>query len=211
MDLTPFINGGIVTLNITVGSWLVSIVAGLVIVALRELGFTPLDRVISFFVTCIRATPELVMLYIVYFGIAYVGVRLQSLPAAIVALGISEAAFTSEYFRAAIMTISQRQRLAAESLGMSPMKAFRWVVLPQAVPFAIPPMVNCFVGLLKTATLAAAVGAPEILYQAEDQFNRSGRILEVTVVVVLIYVVCTIPLTLLASHLEVRARRRLGA
>jgi len=204
------LRGGVVTLEIAVGSWVVSVLIGLIIVGLREAGVTAVDRFLSFVVTCIRAVPELVLLYIVYFGIAYLGIQLQSLPAAIVALGVSEAAFTSEYFRASIMTVATRQRQAARSLGMSTSQSFRFVVLPQAVPFAIPPMVNCFVGLLKTATLAAAVGAPEILYQAQDQMNRTGAILSTTLVVVAIYVVCTIPLTSLASHLEVRARRRLA-
>jgi His/Glu/Gln/Arg/opine family amino acid ABC transporter permease subunit len=211
MEINSFAAGAVVTLQIAFGSWIVSVVIGLLFALLRELHNRVIDRIISILVNVIRGIPELVLLYIVYFGIAYVGIRLNSLPAAIVALGVSEAAFTTEYFRAAIMSVNPRQRAAAESLGLSASASFVWVVLPQAVPFAIPPLVNCFVSLLKTATLASAVGATELLYQATQAYDRTGDILGISLVVIGAYVVFTIPLTLLASRLEARARRRLGA
>jgi cystine transport system permease protein len=211
VDLTPLLAGGLITLQIAIGSWLVAVLVGLLIVGIRELNIGPINRLLDAFVTGMRATPELVLLYIVYFGVAYLGIRLGSLPAAIIALGVSEAAFTSEYLRASILTVSQRQRLAAFSLGMSTLQSFRFIVIPQAIPFAIPPLVNVFVGLLKTATLASAVGAPEILYAGTEEMRRSGDILFVTSVIVIIYVVATLPLTALAGMLEKRARARLGA
>ena len=211
MDWPVLLRGGLVTLEIAGGSWVVSVGVGLIIVALRETGVKIIDRVLSFIVTVIRAVPELVLLYIVYFGLVYVGIRLHSLPAAIAALGVSEAAFTSEYFRAALMTVSGRQRQAARSLGMSTAQSFRYIVLPQALPVAFPSLVNCFVGLLKTATLASAVSAPEILYQAQNQMTQSGQILSTTLAVVVIYVLATIPLTAAAGHLEARARRRMAS
>jgi len=211
MDLTQFWSAGLVTLQIAGGAWALSVVIGLVIVALRELGIRQVDKTLGFVVTLVRSTPELILIYIVFFGIAYVGVRFDAIPAAIIALGVSEGAFVSEYFRGALLTVSQRQRQAAHSLGLSGLQSFRWIVLPQAVPFAIPPMVNAFVGLLKTATLAAAVGAPEILYIGREQMRLTGDILQVSLVLVLIYVVVTIPLTTVASGLERRARSRLIA
>src|SRR5690606_14552813 len=127
------------------------------------------------------------------------------------ALGISEGAFVSEYFRAAILTVTPRQRAAAASLGMSSMKTFRFVVLPQAIPFSIPPLVNAFVGLLKMATLASAVGAPELIYIAREQMALTGDILQIATLIILVYVVITIPLTLAASEMESRVRNRLAA
>lgn len=211
MNLEPFIGAAGVTFQIAIGAWLVAMVAGLIIAGLREFEVPILDRVLGFLVTLVRATPELVLLYIVFFGIAYIGIRFDSVPAAIVALGISEGAFLSEYFRGAILSVTGRQRAAAHSLGMSSFKTFSFIVLPQALPFAVPPMVNAFVGLLKTATLAAAVGAPELLYVGREMMARTGDILQVSVLIVLVYVVITIPLTLAASQLEARARSRIVA
>src|SRR5690348_16606458 len=117
MNISPLLDGAVVTVEITVSSWVISVVFGLVLAGLREMGVWGVDRALSFVVTVVRAIPELVWLYIIFFGIAYLGIRLQSLPAAIIALGISESAFTSEYFRAALMTVPQGQRSAATSLG----------------------------------------------------------------------------------------------
>jgi len=211
MNFAPFVSALGTTLQVAIGAWILSILIGLLIAALRELEVRAVDRALGFLVTLVRATPELVLLYIVFFGIAYVGVRFDAIPAAVIALGISEGAFLSEYFRGAILTVSGRQRAAASSLGMSRLQTFRFVVLPQAVPVSIPPVVNAFVGLLKMATLAAAVGAPELLYVAREQMALTGDILQIAFLVVIVYVVITIPLTLAASELEHRVRSRLVA
>ena len=87
-------------------------------------------------------------------------------------------------------------------------QVLRLIVLPQTIPFMIPPLLNSFVGLLKTATIAAAVGAPEILYRAQSIITRTGDIAAVAFTVVVVYVVVTLPLTNLVGRLEARARAR---
>lgn len=211
MNLLPFVDALGTTLLIAFGGWVLSIIVGLIIAGLRELEIPIIERVLGFFVTVIRATPELVLLYLVYFGIAAIAIQLDSIPAAILALGVSEGAFVSEYFRAALLTVSPRQRQAAQSLGMGTMRTFRFIVLPQAVPFSIPPLVNAFVGLLKTSALASAVGAPELLYTGRQQISLTGDVLQIALLLVIVYVVMTMPLTFAASQLETRARRRLNA
>ena len=81
---------------------------------------------------------------------------------------------------------------------------------PQVVPFVAPPLLNAFVGLLKTATLAAAVGAPEALDRAQNEMNRSGRITLVVAAVILLDVRVTMPLTRVVAILERRVRSRAG-
>jgi His/Glu/Gln/Arg/opine family amino acid ABC transporter permease subunit len=211
MNLAAFIPAMGVTLQIAVGAWLVSIAIGLVIALLRESGVSVLQHALGGVVTFLRAIPELVMIYIVFFGLAYVGVTLGAVPAAIVALGVVEGAFMSEYFRGAVLTVSPRQRAAATSLGMSNAQVFRHVVLPQAIPFSIPPAVNGFVALLKTATLAVAIGAAELLHAAREQMVLTGDILGISLLVVAIYLFMTIPLTLGATAIEAKVRQRLVA
>ena len=211
MDLSVFLPALWVTLRIAVGAWILSIAIGLVIALLREAGSRALERALGGAITFLRAIPELVMLYIVYFGLAYVGIRLDNVTAAVVALGVIEGAFMSEYFRGAILTVSPRQRAAATSLGMSQPQVFLHIVLPQAVPFSIPPAVNGFVALLKTATLAVAIGATELLHAAREQMVVTGDILGVSMLVVVIYLVLTIPLTWCATAIEAKVRVRLAA
>jgi ABC-type amino acid transport system permease subunit len=108
------------------------------------------------------------------------------------------------------MTVPSTQREAGLSLGLSRLGVLWWVVIPQVVPFVVPPLLNAFVGLLKTATLAAAVGAPEVLYRAQNEMNRSGRITLVVAAVILLYVGVTMPLTRVVAILERRVRSRAG-
>lgn len=208
MDLTALFPGAIATLKIAAGSWILSVVIGLLIAYVREINFRPLLWLVNGFTTLIRAIPELVLLYIVYFGISYIGVKFDSLTSAIIALGVSEAAFTAEYFRASINTVQPAQRFAGLSIGLSQTKILRLIVLPQALPFAVPPLVNSFVGLMKTATLASAVGAVELLYAGQDLMNRTGQVLPVAISLVVIYMVATLPLTALVGKLEARAREQ---
>src|SRR2546426_176499 len=77
------------------------------------------------------------------------------------------------------------------SLGLSRLQVMRLVVLPQTTPFLIPPLLNTFIGLLKTATIASAVGAPEILYRGQAIISRSGIIIPVALSVIGLYVVVT--------------------
>lgn len=208
LDLTALIPGAIATMQIAVGAWLLAIVQGLIITYIREVSYRPLLGLVNGFTTLIRAIPELVLLYLVYFGFAYVGIRFESITAAIIALGVSEAAFTAEYFRASMKTIPSSQRTAGFSLGLSSGQVLRRIVLPQAFPFVVPPLLNSFIGLMKTATLASAVGAVELLYAGQDLMNRTGQVLPVAIALVGIYVAATLPLTTLVGKLETRARTR---
>jgi ABC-type amino acid transport system permease subunit len=126
--------------------------------------------------------------------------------AAIVTLGVTESAFTAEYYRAGFMTVPDSQREAGQSLGLSALGVFRLIVIPQTIPFVMPPLLNAFVGLLKTATLAAAVGAPEVLYRGQNDMTRTGLIVPIVIAIIGLYMLVTIPLTRAVARLERRAR-----
>ncbi len=208
MHLSVLLQGGWVTLKISVGAWLVAMVLGVIIAGIRDFGPRPIAWLFDFVVTVLRSVPELVLLYLVFFGLPAVGVDFGSLTATIIALGAAESAFASEYFRSSISTVPDSQRRAGESLGISNLGVFRWVILPQALPTMFPPALNCFVSLLKTATLASAVGAPEILYRGQEIMNNTGNLFGVASVIVVIYVVVTMPLTWAVGQLETRIRLR---
>jgi His/Glu/Gln/Arg/opine family amino acid ABC transporter permease subunit len=201
------LEGGIVTLQIASGAWLLAAALGLLLAVLRDLGFKAARVSLSSLVVALRSVPQLVILYLIYFGLGAVGIEVNSILAAILALGVTDAAFTAEYYRAGFMTVPWTQREAGLSLGLSHLGVLRWVVIPQAAPFVVPPLLNAFVGLLKTATLAAAVGAPEILYRGQNEMNRTGQIVLVVAVIIGLYVLVTMPLTRAVAVLERRVRR----
>ena len=211
-SIAPYIlPGALVTIEISVGAWLVSATLGLALALMRDTRRPLLTIPVSLSVEVIRAVPQLVVLYIVFFGLGTVGINLDSLTAAILGLGVADAVFTAEYYRAGSLTIPQTQRDAGLSLGLKPLQVTRHVIIPQTIPFVVPPLLNSFVGLMKSATLASAVGAPELLYGGRNYMETTGRVAPAAVAIMGLYIVATLPLTRAVRNLEKRVRSRTRA
>jgi polar amino acid transport system permease protein len=138
----------------------------------------------------------------VFYGLGQIHINLDSFTAAVIGLGIAEAAYVAEYYRAGFLTVTQGQREAGLSLGLSKFGVMRLIVIPEAIPFLVPPLLNSFVGLMKAATIAAAIGAPEVLYEARNYMAITGRVGEVALIIIVLYCVATIPLTRLIAGVE---------
>jgi polar amino acid transport system permease protein len=208
--LQDLLEGGEYTLLIAAGAWLFAAVFGLLLAILRDLGSRPISLPVVGVVTILRSLPELIILYLVFFGLGSTGLQLSAVVAAIIALGITDGAFISEYYRASFLNIPATQREAGASLGLSRLKVMRLVVLPQTIPFVMPPLLNSFVALLKSATLASAIGAMEILARAQNEMNLTGQIANVLGIVIVIYIVITFPLTRVVARLERRVHQRVA-
>lgn len=196
-----------VTLEIAIGAWLLSVALGIVLGVMEDMGSAPLRWLARILVTLLRSMPQLVMLYLLYFGIGAWGLDIPGVVAAIAALGVTESAFAAEYYRAALMTVSPNQREAGTSIGLTPLKVFRLVVLPQALPYAMAPLLNSFISLLKLATLAAAVGSPEILYRGQSLMQLTGEMGLVIALIIAVYIAISVPLSRLAGRLEAKIAR----
>jgi His/Glu/Gln/Arg/opine family amino acid ABC transporter permease subunit len=126
------LKGGIVTLQIASGAWLLAAALGLLLAVLRDLGLEAARMALSWVVLALRSVPQLVILYLIYFGLGAVGIEVNSVLAAILALGITDAAFTAEYYRAGFITVPWTQREAGLSLGLSRLGVLRWVTSRQS-------------------------------------------------------------------------------
>jgi His/Glu/Gln/Arg/opine family amino acid ABC transporter permease subunit len=211
--IVTLLRAGIITLEIAGGAWCVATVLGLAVSLIREVSPRPVRALVDFILTCIRGIPQLVVLYLLFFGLGGVGVNLSSLVAAILGLGLVETAFAAECFRGSLLTVRPGQRDAAHTLGLTWPQSMRFVVLPQCVPFLIPSLLNVFVGLLKLASIASAVGVSEILYKSQAIMNQdyqqgSLSILQVSLVVIILYLVFTVPLTKAVGRLETGLRAK---
>jgi His/Glu/Gln/Arg/opine family amino acid ABC transporter permease subunit len=204
--LLPYIlPGALVTLEISIGAWFVSAGLGLVLALIRDVRQPLLQLPAIVSIEVVRALPQLVVLYIIFFGLGS-AINVDSLTAAIVGLGISDAVFSAEYYRAGFLTVASTQRDAGLSLGLSPLQVSRFVIIPQTIPFVVPPLLNSYVGLLKSATLAAAVGAPELLYGARNYMETTGQVGPPAFVLMALYILATVPLTRVVRRLEGRIR-----
>jgi polar amino acid transport system permease protein len=207
--IVDLLRGAVLTLEIASGAWVVSAIAGLILAVLRDLGVPPLRWLIALITAVLRSTPQLILLYLVFFGLPSLGIQFSSLLTAIFVLGLADAGFNSEYYRASLMTVPATQREAGMSLGFSRTGTLGYVVLPQALMYMIAPLMNSFLSLLKTATLASAIGLAEILYRAQNDIQVTGRVVGVIAVVGIIYIAACLPLIRLIAAYERRVKQRL--
>jgi len=205
--LPPLLRAAEVTLELAVLSIAVGLALGL-LVALLKISHLPLLRPMAVvYVEAIRGTPALTQIYIVYFGLAGVGLVLDNVTAAVAALGMNTAAYMAEIYRAGIESVHRGQREAALSIGMTPLQTLRFVVLPQAWRVVLPPAANLGVAILKDTSLASAIATPELMSRAYDLVGQSWRPMHIYLLAAAIYMVMCLPLIRLVRYLERGARR----
>ena len=164
-----FVLGAWLDVWVTAISFALACVLGIALALFRLSGLRLLRWPAFAYIQLMRGIPLLVMLYWVYFGVAIViGVAFTSVQAAIIALTLTGSAYTAEIFRAGIQSVERGQVEAAGALGFARRDAFRFVVFPQAIRIAVPPLGNTFIGLLKGATLISTIGVADMIFVAQQ-------------------------------------------
>ncbi len=200
------LNGVGVTLALTAICISSGFIIGLALSLGRVYGNKLVYGVTTTFVELVRGTPLLVQLFIVYYGLPDVGIFLNPLLAAGIALGINTSAYQAEYFRGAIQSVGAGQMTAARSIGMGKLGAIKSIILPQALRLAIPSWSNELIYMLKYTSLAFTVGAPELMAKAKIIAARNFRYLEVFIIVAFIYIIIVTGFTKVLDIVEERVR-----
>ncbi|NKL21263.1 amino acid ABC transporter permease [Rhizobium leguminosarum] len=204
--LTTLLQGVGMTIGITVGAFLIAFVLGLAL-ALFRLSKIPGARiVVTTYVEFFRGLPALTQLFILYFGLTYIGVRLDPVTTAIVGLGLIGAAYCCEIFRSGFSALHHGQREAAVSVGMTPLQAMRYVLFPQAMKVTLPSLASYLIGLIKETAVASAVAAPEILFRARNLTSETMDTPVIYMVVAALYFAMTFPIARWVDHLERKKR-----
>jgi polar amino acid transport system permease protein len=205
----PYVaRGAIVTVELTVLALALGAVLGLLGAMAKQSGRWPLVFIANVYVEVIRGTPALLQIFVMYFGLATYGLRLDPLTAAALTLGIIGGAYITEIIRAGIEAVDRGQVEAATSLGMAPAAIMRRIVLPQAVVLMVPPFTNFLIAMIKDTSLALTISVPEIMYRSYDVASQTYRSMEIYAVAGLIYLAMCYPLSRLARRLERRAAPR---
>ena len=160
--LPLLLRGAITTVEISVLAMALAVVAGLVVVLVRLYAFPPLTWLAKAYVEVIRGTPLLIQLFLIYYGLPEIGIRLNAFCAAILGLGLNYAASEAENYRAGIQAIPKGQTEAAMALGMSRWQALQHVVLPQALRLIIPPVTNDFIAMFKDSSIVSVITMVEL-------------------------------------------------
>jgi polar amino acid transport system permease protein/cystine transport system permease protein len=199
--------GARMTVIVTLGGFLASVLLGVVFAAMRTARAASLRAIGTVYVDVFRAVPVLTQLFIIYFGLAQIGIRLQPIPAAIIGFGINGGAYLTEVFRAGIEAVHRGQTEAALAIGMRPAQALHEIVLPQALRIVLPPLGNFAIGLLKDTSVASAVAAPELTFRAHMLVDQTYLSTQIYLMVAALYLAMSLPLAFLVRRLERRFAR----
>lgn len=161
------------TLLLTLGLVVIGLALGTLIAFTQVYGYRPLRWLCKGYEQVFRGIPILVLIMIFHSGLARsFHILLPAFTSALLALGLRSAAYQSQIFRGAIQSLPQGQMMAARALGMSKIKAIRYIILPQAFRLSIPPWSNEFSSVLKDTSIASAISVLELTKQATLSYTR---------------------------------------
>jgi His/Glu/Gln/Arg/opine family amino acid ABC transporter permease subunit len=190
------------SLKLALGALALGLALGLLLalVRLRSKGW--LWRSTGIYIEVFRGTPALIQLFIIYFGLAAVGITFNSLQAAIIGLGLNAAAYLAEIFRAGIQAVPRGQSEAALAIGMRRSQVMAWIILPQAARVVLAPVGNVAISLLKDTSVASLISAPDLMLRAQDLSSQYFQPLQIYLIVGGIYFLVCFPLSWLVRAVE---------
>ena len=201
----PLLSAGLIfTVPLTLITFVLGILLGLLVALARLYGPTPLVALVRFYVWLIRGTPLLVQLFLIFYGLPSVGIVLDAFTAAVIGFTLNIGAYSSEIIRATLAAIPKGQWEAAYSIGMNWPQVMWRVILPQAARIAVPPLSNTFISLVKDTSLAAAVTVPELFQAAQRLASVTYEPLILYSETALIYLMFSSVLSTLQDRLERR-------
>jgi len=201
----PLVLGAIATLKIAAWSLLLSIAVGLAVALLRLSDLIVGQAVAKIYLEIIRNTPILVQLYLFYYVLGPI-LGFDRYWAGVVCLGVFEAAFASEIFRAGILSVPRGQWEASASIGLSAFNTYRYIVLPQAIRLMLPPLASLAITLIKHSAIVSVIAVNELTTSGRNIISDTFMSFEIWFTVAAIYLVITISLSLFVTYLEHRFR-----
>lgn len=207
-DFLPILlKGAVVTVEVTVLSFLLSSVIGLGLALMRLSPIKAVSTAGATIVNIIRGLPIIVQLFYIYFVLPDIGIQLTAFQAGVIGLGIAYSAYQAENFRAGIEAVDPGQREAAQAMGMRGALIMRRVILPQAFRIALPPYGNTLVMMLKDSSLVSTITVAEMTRAGQLIASSTFQNMTVYTLVALLYLVMSLPLVFGLRKLE----RRMGA
>lgn len=181
-------------------SWLV----GLVVALARQSPRRALRWAAMVYIWFIRGTPTLIQIFIIYFGLPQLGLRLGPFTAGVLALGIASGAYVAEIIRAGLNAIPKGQFDAAKALGLGTPDMLRFVILPQIVRVIVPALTNEAINTLKNTSLLSTITVVELTLHAQSMIAATFRPFEFYILAAVLYLAMTSILAWFARWYERR-------
>jgi His/Glu/Gln/Arg/opine family amino acid ABC transporter permease subunit len=161
-DIAAIFQGAIMTVSLSLAGILIGLPIGLGLALLRWANVPAIAPMVTLYVSMLRATPLVTLLLLLFFALPNIGVPIDPISAAILALVMNTSAFNCEVWRSALINFPKDQYEAAQSVGMRAGQRFRRIVLPQIVRVSLPGLVNEMSLLIKVTPVLAVVGVVDI-------------------------------------------------
>ena len=201
----PLVVGAVTgTIPLTLASFAIGLALALVVALMRLSRNTVVSGIARFYVSVIRGTPLLVQLFVIFYGLPTVGVKLDPWPSAIIAFSLNVGGYAAEVIRAAILSVPKGQWEAGHTIGMSRGQSLRRIILPQAARVSVPPLSNTFISLVKDTSLASLILVTELFRVAQQIAAFSQEFMVLYLEAALIYWVICLALSSGQSVLERR-------
>lgn len=191
-----------ITLQLTILSAVIGFIAAIFLVVGVLYGNKFFRNLSISFITLIRGTPMMVQLFLIYFGLPGINIKLSPLTASIIAFIINSSAYQAEYLKGGFLAISKEQIEAAYSIGLNKWDAIRLIIFPQAFRFAIPALSNEIVYLIQYTSVAYTIGLPELFYIAKNFASKTYMNIEIYIFIGVIYLIFIYIVTKLTDFIE---------
>ena len=204
----PIIAGAVTgTIPLTLASFAFGLALALLVALMRLSRNAVMSGVARFYVSVIRGTPLLVQLFVIFYGLPSLGVKLDPWPSAIIAFSLNVGGYAAEVIRAAILSVPKGQWEAGHTIGMSRGQSLRRLILPQAARVSVPPLSNTFISLVKDTSLASLILVTELFRNAQQIAAFSQEFMVLYLEAALVYWVICLALSSGQSALEKRLDR----
>jgi polar amino acid transport system permease protein len=208
LDIIKILSVGALTaLQVSAGAFVIALLIGLALALVRTfVANRAAQGAIAAWTEWMRNVPALAHLFVLYFGLASVGIRLSPVLAACLGLGLVGAAVLCDIFTAGLRSLHTGQREAALAVGLKPSQVLRHVLLPQTLRLTLPSLGNYASQLVKDTSIASAIAVPEIMFYARNLVTSTFETTLIYLAAMLLYAALVLPVTWAFAGAE----RRLG-
>lgn len=202
-SLPYLIQGALITIEITLMAVGIGFFIGLFAGIARICRIKALRIIATIYADCIRGTPLLVQIFLIYFALPMlIHTQINPFVAAVTACAINSGAYVSEIFRAGIQAIDQGQFEAGHSLGLSWWQTMYHIILPQAFHNILPPLGNEFITMLKDSSLVSVIGFEELTRRGQLIIAQTYASFEIWMTVAALYLIMTLAIAKFVSFME---------
>ena len=202
--LPLLLRGALVTIEISTAAMALAIAMGLCLAVTRVFGPRWAAWPAIAFIEVIRGTPLLIQLFIIFYGLPSVGIRLTPFLAAVIGLGLNYSAYEAENYRAGIQSIPRGQLDAAAALGLTRRQTIRRIVIPQAIRLVIPPVTNDFIAMLKDSSLVSVITMVELTKVYGELASTYYDYIGIGILTAAMYLLMGLPIARLSRYVERR-------